>query len=334
MLRLAPLLLLFNFFNYLAADDYANCRLEVEKSYKFFQGKHSYQTPFGWLLFSKEPIENYQRSEPLLGLYLLNEKQKKAALKVLKRHPKNVAAITKAAFAKNRIVNEGLGLDRLAVLKEPSFEGTALFGACCTLRGFVTPYGVVTSDYLLRFLKQKKPFATAGIRLKEIKGKIIVAEVNPFFASNPFVKGDEILFMDGKGHTLATLTNSILFSKVGSKHAFRIKRQGLERGVQIYLKERLGGGVLAETYIEQYGFRFNRDLEIVFIDNKSIAYQLGLKTGDTLRSINNISVKSDKDVRDFFIQGIPDQKLRLLFERSGLQFNAYIPNNIMLTLHK
>jgi hypothetical protein len=334
VLRLASLLLLLNFFSNLWADDFANCRKEVKKSYKFSQGHHHYKSRYGWLLFSEKPIKNYLRSEPLLGLYLLSEPQKNKALKVIQRHPQEVASITQAAFQKNRIIYEGLGLDELALLKEPSYKGTAVFGACCTIRGFVTSFGVVTSDYMLRFLEDKKPFATAGMRIKKQKGKIVVTEINPFFESNPFKVGDQILYMDGKKHSLASLTRKILFSKVGSKHYFRVKRQGTEVGLQIFLKERLGGGVLGETYLEQYGLRVNPHLEIISIDKGSFVQKMGLKTGDVLKSLNNQNVNSDKELRSLLLKGIPEGKMRLLFQRNGLQFSIFVPNNIMLTLDK
>jgi len=332
VLRLALLLLLLNFSPLLFAANFDNCHKDVKKSYKFSQNRHFYHTKFGWLVYSKEPLKTFDRSEPLLGLYLFNDKDKKHQLKVLNRYPKDVASISFETKKTNRIVNEGLGIDTLAELKHKSFSGAGIFGSCCTLRGINTDNGVVTSDYILRFLKDKKRFASAGVRLHLVKGKIKIAAVNPFFASNPFKKGDEIIYFDGYKLSLEKLTKRILFSKIGSKHYFRIKRNGKDLKVAIFFKERLGGAILADTYLEHYGFQFDTNLRIVSVRKNSIVGKLGLLSGDRLKSINNVSVKDDASVRALLAKAVKTEKMRLLIERDGLQFNIYLPSNIMLTL--
>ena len=332
--RFAYLFITLNLFTTLYADEFAHCFTQVKQSYKYSQSKHLYHTKYGWILFSPTFVDDALRSEPLLGLYLMDESKGGQRLKMLDRHPNDVAAITSITVLKNHIVNEGLNLDHLAVLKKKSYKGLGLFGACCTLRGFVADEGVVTSEMMLHFLRDNKRFATAGIRLEKIKGKTLVQSVNPFFASNPFRVGDEILYFDGKKRSFDTLTKEILFAKVGSKHQFRVKRNGSSEGLQIYLKKRLGGGVLAETYLEQYGLRMDSNLNIVVIDDKSVASSLGLMVGDTLKSIDNKVVSSDSSVRALFAKGRPTKLMRLLIERKGLQFSVYFPKDIMLTLDK
>ena len=331
MLRLASLYLFLAFITLAYAADFNHCHQEVKKSYKFSQGSHYYHTTYGWLVHSKKPVKDFAFSEPLLGLYLL-KKDKLPKLKILNRYPNDVASISFEAKLPNRLLNEGLGIDRLARLKYKSFEGAGIFGACCTLRGINTLEGVVTSDYILRFIRDKKRFASAGVRFKIMNGKIVVAAINPFFASNPFKVGDEILYFDGYKLSLETLTKRILFSTVGSKHFFRVKRKGKMVKVAIFFKERLGGAILADTYLEHYGFQFNPNLEIVSVRKNSIVGKLGLLPGDRLTSINNISVKNDEDIRALLSQGIQKETMRLLLERKGLQFNIYLPSNIMLTL--
>ena len=332
MLRLATLLLFLTLSTFSFAGDFDHCHQEVKKSYQYSQNRHFYHTTYGWLVFSTKPVEGFVRSEPLLGLYLLKDRTKKPIVKVLNKYPKDVASISFETMKRNRIINEGLGIDRLALLKQKSFLGAGIFGACCTLRGINTHLGVVTSDYILRFLREKKRFATAGMRVDEIKGKLIVTAVNPFFASNPFKKGDEILYFDGYKYSLESLIKKILFSNIGSKHYFRVKRQGKIVNVAIFFKERLGGAILADTYLEHYGFQFDTDLAVVSVRKDSIVGKLGLLPGDILKAINNIQMKSDEDIRSFLNQGIKTEKMRLLIERDGLQFNIYLPSNIMLTL--
>lgn len=332
MSRLLFLLSFFSFSVVLFAGSFDTCHKNVKKSYKFSQNKHFYHTKYGWLVYSKVPLKSFDRSEPLLGLYLFNDKNTKGQLKVLNRYPKDVAAISFETKKPNRIINEGLGIDKLAQLKYHTFSGAGIFGSCCTLRGINTDNGVITSDYILRFLKQEKRFASAGVRLKLVKGKLMVSDVNPFFASNPFKKGDEILYFDGAKLSLERLTKKILFSKIGSKHHFRIKRKGKAFKVSIFLKERLGGAILADTYLEHYGFQFDTDLRVVRVRQKSMVGKLGLLAGDRLKSINNISVTDDLSVRDLLAKAIKSEKIRLLIERDGLQFNIYLPSNIMLTL--
>lgn len=334
MLRFAFLLILSSFIAVVYANDFNHCHQEVKKSYKFSQDRHYYHTKYGWLVFSTKHMMGATRSEPLLGLYLFKDKEDRGFLKVLKKHPKEVAAITAKSMKRNRILNEGLGIDRLAALKYKSFQGAGIFGSCCTLRGINSDLGVVTSDYIFHFLKNKKRFATAGIRVSDIDGKLIVTDINPFFASNPFKKGDEILYFDGYKYSLESLTRKILFSSVGSKHYFRIKRNGSMLKKGIFLKERLGGAILADTYLEHYGFQFDTNLVMVSVRPKSIVGKLGLLPGDILKSINNTLVKNDTDIRTFLNKGLKTETMRLIIERDGLQFTIYLPSNIMLTLQK
>lgn len=334
MLRLAPLLVFLTLLTTSFASDFNHCHQEVKKSYKFSHDNHYYKTKYGWLVFSNKQVDGFIRSEPLLGLYLLKDTSKKQSIKVLNKYPKDVATISFETMKRNRIINEGLGIDILAKLKYESFQGAGIFGACCTLRGINTNLGAVTSDYILRFLRDKKRFASAGMRLSKIKGKLIVTDVNPFFASNPFKKGDEILYFDGYKYSLKSLTKKILFSKVGSKHYFRIKRKGSMVKIAIFFKERLGGAILADTYLEHYGFQFDTKLDIVSVRKDSIVGKLGLLPGDRLKAINNIQMKHDSDIRGFLDKAIKTEKMRLLMQRDGLQFNIYLPSNIMLTLQK
>jgi hypothetical protein len=335
VLRFASTILLSLFITAsLNASNFKKCHQDVKKSYKFSQGKHLYHTRYGWLFFSDKPEKNYISYEPLLGLYILSPKDAHAQLKMLNRHPKDVAVLTNKTFEKKRIINEGLGIDRLALLDHSTYTGTALFGACCTLRAFAVGNELVTSDYLLHYLRNKQAFATAGIRFEKIKGKIIVVDVNPFFEFNPFKVGDEIIYFNGKKRSMDSLAKEILFSKVGSKHFFKVKRNGKLEGLSLYFKKRLGGGVLADTYLEHFGFRFNRDMKIVFIEKGSLASIRGLKAGDKLISLNNEVVLDDASLRKVVQKPFKKEQLRLLFERHGLAFNIYFPTKQMLTLQK
>lgn len=315
------------------ASNFTKCHEDVKQAYKYVDGKHLYYTKYGWIFFSKEQDDRYETIQSQLGLYHFSNDDKRKPLKILKRHPKVVASITKNTLSKNRITNEGLALDRLALLEKYAHTGSAVFGACCTLRGFVSDNGVVTSEYLFRALEHKGSFATAGISFESIKGKIIVTEINPFFEFNPFKVGDEILFFDGKKRSFDTLAKEILFSKIGSKHFFKVKRKGQLEGIKIFFKERLGGGIVADTYLEHLGFSFSHDLKILAIDKKSEAAKWGLKVGDRLYSLNNTLVESDSHLRKLLQQPL-EKNMRIMFERNGLAFNTYFSSDHKLTLQK
>lgn len=182
----------------------------------------------------------------------------------------------------------------------------------------MTPDGIIEKEYLERFLSVKNTdYADIGIRVKDEKNGVIVAAADPFLKDNPFHRGDIILFMDAKKvQNSAVLMRDILFAKVGSTHEVKIKRGSQIINLHVVSKKRFSGGYKSDTFLEHYGWVFDKDLTIVKIDKK--AHDYGLIVGDRLLRVNGVNVNNQQDI----IENISYFKdyVSLLFERENFQF--------------
>lgn len=306
-------------------------------SFKDYQGVN---TTSGVLLFSEKPFEKglCSKESLQLGVCLLkksasNSSIKKLPLKVLSRYPKNVVALSGKSVVSLSVTRESLGIQDLAKLNQSVKTGSVVLGSCGTLRGFTTNDHLLTSDLINYFLYKKPQFSSVGAHFSQTKQGIVVTTVNPFFSYGRFKVGDKVLYHNGKKYGIKQLLDTIMRYKPGTKIYFKVLRAGQKVPIQIITKPLLGGGVLAETYLEQYGLRFNKMLHIVKIDSAGANNLKHLLLGDRLVAINGIAVKDEEDIEHFFSSFKPNKmQLTLLFERHGLQFFIHIPANKMLTL--
>jgi len=105
----------------------------------------------------------------------------------------------------------------------------------------------------------------------------------------------------------------ILFSRIGSRHNVKVRRNSKVINIKVRSQERLSGGYKVETYLEQYGLTFDKNLFIIKINKNKKFY--GLRLGDQLLKVNEHNVKNQEDVMKY----ISDFKFHptLLFERNA-----------------
>ena len=129
--------------------------------------------------------------------------------------------------------------------------------------------------------------------------------------------------MDGKKIKYSsTLMQKILFAKIGSMHNVKVKRDNKTINIKVKSQKRLSGGYKIETYLEQYGLTFDKNLYLIKIDKSKKNY--GLKLGDKLLQANSRDVKNQNDVMKY----ISDFKFHatLLFERNA-SFQFFVNMN-------
>ena len=315
------------------AGDFSKAQDNYTKSRTAINGIEAFKTDHGWLAFSPTPIDNslVVRSNPNLGLYLLKSNKEAPSLSILNKTPKEVASFKASSFSKNRILDEQYGMDDLAQLKIPAPVGSMILGHCGTLRGFVAQNGVVTSRYINDFIFKKDNYTTLGFRLKASKEGMKVESVNPFFSYNPFKIDDVIIYHDAKKESMYALTDSILRSKVGTKHYFLVKRGKSFKHLEVIAKKRYGGGVFGDTFLEYFGLNFDKNLGFIQASKNSQASKLLLRKGDKLIAINGVNIVDNRALRIYLSTVDIGKPLRLLMQRSGLQFFITVSTHNLIT---
>lgn len=272
------------------------------------------------LIFSKKiPNAKIIKHDPYLSLYLVEDRKKfKHPFRVNMKLSLGTAGVNKKRAIEGKILKHQVGLNSLATYSELLPVPSMILTSCCALEGIVTPRGIIEKEYINRFLKIKKvTYSDIGIRVKDEKKLVIVTASNPFMKSNPFEKDDCILELDGKKvKNSAILMRDILFSKIGSTHKVKIKRDNKVLIVNVKSQLRKGGGCLSDTFLEFLGISFDKNLNIVKIEKKALRYALRL--GDKLLQINGVKVKKERNISEILEKSKKSSKL--LFQREQFQF--------------
>lgn len=326
MLRLF-LASIFIFFNLQASckDGYDSCKQKIIDS-KSIVGQ-TLQIPVDnntRLIFSLTvPHAKIIKYDPFLSLYLVEDKS-------CFEYPFTInnnlslanVSVDKTTAIEGKILKNQIGLNSFATFSESLHAPALLTNSCCALEGIVTPRGIIDKEYIQRFLTTKDTaYADIGIRVQDEKNLVIIAAIDPFMKNNLFKKDDCILVLDGKKvQDSASLMREILFAKVGSAHIVKIKRGSEILEIKVTSKKRYSGGYKGDTFLEQYGWLFDKDLNIIKINNNVNNY--GLKLGDRLIQVNGKEVKNQQDIIEN-ISGFKDYA-SLLFERENFQFFVQI----------
>ena len=272
------------------------------------------------IIFSKtKPKSKILKYDPYLSLYLVEDKKGfKHPFKINYRLTLGTAVVNTKKAVEGKILKHQIGLNSFGVFSECIEVPSLLLTSCCSLEGIATPQGVIEKEYIDRFIKIKKvSYADIGIRVKDEKKLIIINAINPFMKDNPFKVEDCVLEFDGKKVKSASgLMRDILFSKIGSKHKIKIKRDGEILTLVMQSQKRYGGGYLSDTFLEFLGLSFDKDLQVVKIETKAIKYSL--KLGDKLLQINQQNISNEEEILKIISQ--TKNSTNLLFQRDDFQF--------------
>ena len=272
------------------------------------------------LVYSKcQPKAKILKHDPFLSLYLIEDKSGFAYNFDINMHLQlGVAAVNKLNATEGKIVKHQVGLNTLATFSEKIISPALLTSSCCSLEGLITPNGIIERDYLRRFISSATAdYSDIGIRVKDEKGFVIVIASNPYMKDNLIKKGDCIVAFDGKKvKNASNFMKKVLFSKVGSKHSVRVKRNSKFLTFNVTTKKRDGGGEISDTFLEFRGIFFNKKLEVVKLSSEFVKY--GLLLGDRLVQVNGVRIKNQDELRNY----IEDYKIfsALLFERKNFDF--------------
>jgi len=272
------------------------------------------------LIFSKNtPNAKIIKHDPFLSLYLIEDTKKfKHPFRINNKLSLGTAAVDKKMVIEGKITKHQIGLNSFAIYSEPLFAPSILLNSCCALEGIVTPIGIIEKEYIERFLKVKKvSYSDIGIRVADEGKLVVVSASNPFMNNNRFEKDDCILEFDSKKvKDSATLMRDILFSKIGSIHKVKIKRDSKVLTFNVKSQKRKGGGFLSDTCLEFLGLSFDKNLHVIKIEKKALKYQI--KLGDKLLQINGENIKTEQDILEKLANS--KKSSNLLFQRRNFQF--------------
>ncbi len=318
-LFLALNILLLNLFA--CKGGYDSCIKKIDDSKAVLSQTLEIPIPNGRKLIYSRVTPNYEiiKYDPFLSLYLVKAKTKfKYPFKINNHLSLGIASVNKKMAIEGKIINRHVGLNSFASFSEPLTTPAILLNSCCALEGIVTPDGIIEKKYIERFLSNSSvSYGDIGIRVKQKKGSIFITAINPFIKDNPFKIGDHILAFDSlKTKDASLFMKKVLFSKIGSTHRVKIRRDGKVLVFEVKVLKRLGGGYLSDTFLEFLGLSFNKDLYITSIKPK--AYKYALLVGDKLLQINQKPISNKKDMIKQLSQ-VKDST-KLLFSRDSFQF--------------
>lgn len=321
MFRLFVLLHLLFLTSYACKGGYESCQQKLIDSNSITN--ETIQIPVTktkTLVYSQQkPNEKILKYDKFLELYLVESKNYfEFPFRINYFLSSGCAAISKDDAKEGEVLSPQVGLNHLAKFTQHFTTPKVLVNSCCALEGIVTQDGVIEKEYIDRFIKSDDlRYSDIGIRLDPSAKGVIVSRVNPYIKNNPFLVGDEIISFDGKSvKDGASFMRNLLFAKVGSKHKVKVKRGGKHLEFEVTTYERVGGGVLSDTFLESIGLYFSKDFELIGLSKEYEKY--GLKVGDRLVKVNSEIVKNDDDLSRHL--GSFQTKTALLFERNGFQF--------------
>ena len=321
MLRLFVLtqLLLLNI--YACEGGYFSCIAKIKDSYTI--QTNSLYIPVQnnkVLVYSPcRPQAKIIKYDPFLSLYLIEDKHNfKYPFSINMRLQLGSAIVNDKVSKEGKIVKNQIGLNSLGIYTTHFKKPALITSSCCSLEGIATPDGVIEKEYLRRFLSDAPAvYSDIGIRVKNEDGFVIVSAANPYLENNLFKKGDCIVELDSlKVQAASVFMRRILFSKVGSKHTIKIKRDDKFMTFKVVSSVRYGGGAISDTFLEHKGIYFDDTLHIVGLSPHFIEY--GLVLNDQLLQVNGVKVKNQNELRNY-IENFKDFS-SLLFSRRNFQF--------------
>ncbi|WP_456381781.1 PDZ domain-containing protein [Hydrogenimonas sp.] len=203
----------------------------------------------------------------------------------------------------------------------------ALFTACCGLVGIVDGEGRwFGRNAMERLLRGETYHGDVGVRFERMRKDRVVSAIDPFVRV-PLLPGDRLL-KAGKSNdaSFETLAQEIDRCRRGKSLSVTVSRDGKTLTFSLKCFERTGGGKVSDTFLERFGFRFDRRLRIVRVEKKG--KRQGVREGDRLLQIGRFPVADEADVQrvltDFSLRKTVPK--RLLWERDGFQFFLPLPS--------
>ncbi|WQX90509.1 PDZ domain-containing protein [Helicobacter pylori] len=321
------LIVLLVFLNGLGAYDFKHCQAFFKKASLQNGGVALKELPKGVYLYYSKTYPKHARvikSDPFVGLYLLQSVPSEYVytLRDLDKDAliRPMASIGDKEALEVRLLFKQKGYDRYAQISQKTQKNGVISNICYQMLGLgVGGNGFIETKFIKRFLNQKEPYyGDIGVRLEEDHKRLVVAQFDPFFPKNPFLKNDEILAInDYKIHSLAEFEWVVSNLKYQSLAKVKIKRNHKVKEVTLKVNKRYGGFLLKDTFLERYGIALDRRFTITKIGAHLPKGLDFLKLGDRILWVNRKNMASNpKALRE----ALSAPKIELLVLRKGFEF--------------
>ncbi|EQD89571.1 hypothetical protein HPSA50_1900 [Helicobacter pylori SouthAfrica50] len=321
------LIVLVFFVNGLGAYDFRHCQAFFQKASLQKGGVALKELPKGVYLYYSKTYPKHAKvikSDPFIGLYLLQSAPSDYAY-TLRDLDKDALTRPMASVGKNQAKEVQLlslqkGYDRYARILQEIQKNGVISNICYQMLGLgVGGNGFIETKFIKRFLSQQEPYyGDIGVRIEDKNKRLVVAQFDPFFPKNPFLKNDEILAINGyKIHSLAEFEWVVSNLKYQSLVRVKIKRNRQIKEVTLKVNKRYGGFLLKDTFLERYHIALNERFIITQIGSHLPKGLDFLKLGDRILWVNRKDVAfSPKALRE----ALSAPKIELLVWRKGFEF--------------
>ncbi|GHP84258.1 PDZ domain-containing protein [Helicobacter pylori] len=264
------------------------------------------------------------KSDPFVGLYLLQSVPSEYfyTLRDLDKDAliRPMASVGDKEALEVRLLFKQKGYDRYAQISQEIQKNGVISNICYQMLGLgVGGNGFIETKFIKRFLNQQEPYyGDIGVRLEEDNKRLVVAQFDPFFPKNPFLKNDEILAINHqKIRSLAEFEWVVSNLKYQSLAKVSIKRNHKIKEVMLKVNKRYGGFLLKDTFLERYGIALDRRFTITKIGSHLPKGLDFLKLGDRILWVNRKNVAfNPKALRE----ALSTNKIELLVWRKGFEF--------------
>jgi len=157
----------------------------------------------------------------------------------------------------------------------------------------------------------------------------LVNRVNPFI-NLPLLPGDKVIKIDKiKYPSLDQIRDRVDNCKSGEKIFFNVVRKNRNYNFKLKCFERVGGGRVSDTFLENFGIWFNKKLIISKIDPNRAGFKSGLRIGDRLLKVDGSMVFTQNGVQEILSSySLKRSKPKaMLWERDNFQF-FLLPSSI------
>ncbi|MDU9702544.1 PDZ domain-containing protein [Helicobacter pylori] len=320
-------IVLWFFVNGLGAYDFKHCQAFFQKASLQKGGVALKELPKGVYLYYSKTYPKHAKvikSDPFVGLYLLQgvPSEYVYTLRDLDKDAliRSMASIGDKEALEARLLFKQKGYERYAQISQKTQKNGVISNICYQMLGLgVGGNGFIETKFIKHFLNQKEPYyGDIGVRLEENNKRLVVAQFDPFFPKNPFLKNDEILAINHqKIHSLAEFEWVVSNLKYQSLVKVEIKRNHKIKEVTLKVNKRYGGFLLKDTFLERYGIALDERFIITKIGTHLPKGLDFLKLGDRILWVNRKNVASNpKALRE----ALSAPKIELLVLRKGFEF--------------
>lgn len=272
------------------------------------------------------PKVPFVKFDPFLNLYLFKSTKTLNPIKLKSTHSLKlgewIAGMDDSSLYAGNFARSGDLLDSFYLQNSNLEKNSIISCLCCEIYGLGIGGGsFIGSEYIKRFMSNKDVYyGDIGVRFKKHENDFVVKSINPLYPKQSLKVGDKILKINGKKvYSLKQLNQTVLFAKPKTTISLEVRRAKEILEQKMLVIPRAGGGYLSDSFLENKGIFFDKEMKINRINKKSFGEINGLKIGDKLMQVDHKKIESADDLKTYLSE-TKNKEVQLLFDRDDFQF--------------